>query len=386
MIIAQKNPLTHPLWGLGFRPFFLLGSALASGLMLIWLAVLSGWLLPPYPNAILWHAHEMIFGFTHAIIVGFLLTATQNWTGIPGLRGQALKALTLLWLSARILPFLGVPLWAAALVDLAFAPAALWALKPHLLHPEQKRNRIFIVLLTCFLGANLMIQFSLVGWYHDLAAYGTRLALGVILMMIILITGRVIPFFNGKVVENSRLLKHPVLEKGVLGSSLLFFLSYVFLTPNHFILRVLAGGVGAIHLLRWGLWHPEQTWRSPILAVLYLGYAWLIVGFGLLVAGYAPQALHAWTVGAIGGLIYGMVTRVSLGHTGRPIRASLGMICGYTLINLAVVIRVLFPLGLPTQYMTWVKTSGVLWLAAFALLVVELYPLLTQTRPDGKEG
>lgn len=386
---AQKNSLEPavPLWALGFRPFFLFGACAAVILMALWLWVLNGH--PLQTITPLWHAHEMIFGFGTAIAAGFLLTASQNWSGIRGVHGTHLLTLTALWLSGRIVLLLPWP-WLAAGVDLLFLPLLFVRLWPYLSTEKQKRNRVFLGLFGLQFIGNLLYHLELIGTGLTLARPGLYLALHVFLLMIVVIGGRVIPAFTRNAIPNAHVTSWPWLEKTGFALALGWLLAEL-IWPNSQPGRWLALVTALAQGLRlWG-WRPWQTWRNPLLLILPTGYAWLVVGFLLrgLPLTWAPPlsaATHAFTAGALGVMMHGMMTRVSLGHTGRTLKASHSMVIGYLLLNLGALLRVGVPWLLPSWSLQGMLWAGLLWIIAFGLYIRECTPLLISPRPDGKAG
>jgi len=381
----------HPaLWGLGFRPFFLLASGWAAATLLIWVTAYAlGWQVPLQIDPLNWHAHEMVYGFGVGIIVGFLLTATQNWTGIRGVNGGRLQLVVAIWCIGRLGFFLVfLPAWCGPLMDLAFVPVALWSLWPYLARRNQRRNHVFLLHFVLMFAGNLMFH----GWFPgtDLTRRGLLMGLMVEILILVLIGGRVIPFFTSRAVEAARVTRHPNLEWASHGSAWLLGIVWV-IDERHMLMPWVALVAMLVHAARLALWHPFQSRRIPILWILHLGYAWLVLAFGLTaLAGWGliarPLALHALTVGPLSVLIYGMVSRVSLGHTGRVIRASPLMTVGYVLVNAAFLLRVFMPIVRPSEYRLAVILSGSAWAVAFVLLVAALLPILTSPRPDGKPG
>lgn len=386
----NPDPMTArsaPLWALGFRPFFLLGGSAAALLLTLWLWVLSGHALAPLTP--LWHAHEMLFGFGAAIAAGFLLTASQNWSGIRGIHGRRLQALAGLWLAGRFALLLPWPALAAGL-DLLFLPALLLGLWPYLSLKKQKRNRVFLVLFGLLTTGNLLYHLELTGLGPSLARAGIYLALHVFLLMMLVIAGRVIPAFTRNAMPDARVASWPWLEKTGFALAGLWLVSELF-WPQSGPGRWLALIVGLSQLLRLLGWRPWQTWRNPLLLILPTGYAWLVIGFVLrgLPPAWAPPlsvATHTFTAGAMGVLMHGMMTRVSLGHTGRPLKASPLMAAGYLLLNLAAALRVGVPWLLPAQSQHGLLGAGSLWVLAFGLYLRECAPMLLSPRPDGKAG
>lgn len=379
-------------WNLGFRPFFLLGAIWSCVHMILWIAFQSGGLDLHLSDPVLWHSHEMIFGFASAIVAGFLLTASQNWTGIRGVYGSKLMALVGLWSIARALSIVsGFFPTLYTIVDLFFYPALAWFLKPYLWQSSQKRNQIFFVLFFILTLANFSAHAINFGIAPLIPSRSLMiLSMYAIIMMIGLIGGRVIPFFTGNAIPNANPHKHPWIETlslpcmAVAAISVTFW-EFSFITSGFCFLA------GLIHLIRWLLWKPWNSKKLPILLILYVGYAWIPIGFLLRALSSLSILLpslstHAFTAGAIGIMIYAMITRVSLGHSGRPIHASRPVLAGYVLITLSATFRVFGPWLLPQHTLRSIELSGLMWFVAFALFVIEYTPILTRPRVDGKDG
>ncbi len=393
--MATASPLarlwSHPLLALGFRPFFLGAGVLALLAMLVWLARLWG-LLPGdgYLGGTAWHAHEMLFGYVGAVIAGFLLTAARNWTGIATPTGAWLGALVLLWLAARLGPLLSLPHGLIALLDLAFFPALALALIPPLWRGKNKVNRAFLALLAAMTLANLLVHAQALGLTAATASRGSRLMLDLTLLTLWLVAGRIMPFFTQSAIPGSKPRTRPWVETGtfVLAPAIaLLNLTWPASPVSGALLLILA----AIQAIRLGGWHHPLAWRNPILAVLYAGYLWLILGLaldGLAALGLLPPfpALHALTAGGIGVFTLGMLARVTLGHTGRDMRASLATSLAFLIINLAALVRVFPPLLWPRHYSLWLGMAGGLWVLAFALFLGIYGPMLARPRVDGRPG
>jgi uncharacterized protein involved in response to NO len=376
---------------LGFRPFFLGAGVLALLAMLVWLARLWG-LLPGdgYLGGTAWHAHEMLFGYVGAVIAGFLLTAARNWTGIATPTGAWLGALVLLWLTARLGPLLSLPHGLIAILDLAFFPALALALIPPLWRGKNKVNRAFLALLAAMTLANLLVHAQALGLTAATASRGSRLMLDLALLTLWLVAGRIMPFFTQSAIPGSKPRTRPWVETGtfVLAPAIaLLNLTWPASPVNGVLLLILA----AIQAIRLGGWHHPLAWRNPMLAVLYAGYLWLILGLaldGLAALGLLPPfpALHALTAGGIGVFTLGMLARVTLGHTGRDMRASLATSLAFLIINLAALVRVFPPLLWPRHYSLWLGMAGGLWVLAFALFLGIYGPMLARPRVDGRPG
>lgn len=311
------------LWALGFRPFFLLGLLGAFLLMTIWvLNYPHNVIVFQYFDPVSWHAHEMVFGFAMAVVVGFILTAYQNWANMPGVKGPKLILIAALWIFARILlAWPVVPKWLIAGIDLAFLPIVTLFLYPYLGRPEQRRNFIFIILLTLMSLANLAMHLGPLGFLPGFEIRGAHLGVYIIVLMIVVIGGRVIPFFTDRVVANYKKPDKKWVDSVAVGSfSGCGIVSVIW--PQSLILGVFTGVTALLHLFRWFLWHDARIWRIQILWILYIGYMWLIIGLALTAAACFTLvpfsvATHAFTAGAIGTMIIGMISRVALGHTGR---------------------------------------------------------------------
>lgn len=377
------------LWQLGFRPFYLLASGFGALSIGLWALQFTGWLPLAYLPSPLWHAHEMLFGFTLAVVVGFLLTAGSNWTGRPTLRGGPLAALALLWLAGRVLVLTPFG-WAAALANTGFPLAAALALAIPFVAAGNRRNYFFVALLVLLGAATLAVHLGLLGLAVLPAWLGIQVALDVVLFILAVMGGRVIPMFTNNGVPGAGAQRHPIVEKLALGSVLALLAADTLPLPAG-VPALLAAAAGAAHLARWVLWRPWNTLRTPLVWVLHLAYAWIPAHLLLRAAAsagwIAPSlAVHALTTGAIGGLVIGMMTRTARGHTARPLRADGWDVACYLLVLAAAAVRVLLPLAAPTWLLEAVIASGTLWSAGFGLYAVRYAPFLTRPRLDGKPG
>lgn len=381
------------LFALGFRPFFLMAGIFAVILMALWAgAFVTNRPLTTYYGMTGWHSHEMIFGYACAVIAGFLLTAVRNWTGMETAKGPPLAGLSALWLAGRIMPFFpgGLPPWLIALVDLLFLPALALSLAIPLVRGGQKRNLFFIPLLGAFALADLLVHLELFGFAYGSARAGNFLALDLIILLIVIMGGRVIPFFTERALSGVSPRKWQWLEWSSIASVIAFMLAELFL-PGSIPAGVMAGLAAASNGLRLAGWYTKRFWAVPLLWVLHLGYAWVVVGFCLKTLAVLdlvpPQlTLHAFTVGGIGVLTLGMMARVSLGHTGRPLKAAGPVAFAFALINLAAVLRGIVPIIFPYWLLQLVALSGGLWILSFLIFVVIYTPILISPRVDGGLG
>lgn len=377
---------------LGFRPFFLLAGLSATLLMLTWS---WGWnhafAVGNYYGHLGWHAHEMLFGYAVAVVAGFLLTAVRNWTGVDTLTGTPLAGLALLWLAARLLPGVpGVPGALLAAVDLAFLPLLAVSLFGPLWRSENRVNRVFPFLLLGMAAANLLVHLQALGLAAATAGPGTTLVLNLLMLLIVLVGGRVLPFFTSRAVAGAAPVTRAWLESATFASlGALTLLQLAGDWPA--ISASLCVTVALTQFLRLAGWWHRGILRVPLLWVLHSAYLWLVVGFllrGMAELDLLPAslALHAQTAGAIGVFTLGMMARVSLGHTGRPLTASRALLAAFVTLNLAVLIRVFGPLAAPLALGNWLLAAGLLWSMSFLLFLFGFVPILVRPRVDGRPG
>jgi uncharacterized protein involved in response to NO len=388
----QNQPGVWPhVFGAGYRPFFLLAAISAALMVPIWLARMNG-NLPSYGYfyGVHWHMHELLFGYTVAVIAGFLLTAVPNWTGQPGIKNRNLALLVALWLIGRLilLPPTPLPVVVIALTDMAFLPALGIAIARPLLRGGQLRNAMFLFLIGLLTLANLCFHLEVADVTRDGAALGLRLGLGVILLIIVIIGGRIIPGFT----RNGVLAKFPdapakirswsAIETLSLLSAACFVPFYVAFPfhPATAGLALAVAGFNAVRFLGWDSW---STRNIPLLWILHLGYLWLIIGFALLgLSILQPEiatsaGIHALTAGSIGTMTLGMMSRVALGHSGRPLETSSTTVVAYLLLTAAAIVRVYAALD-PNWYSLALSIAGGCWSAAFVLYLKAYWEILTE--------
>lgn len=385
----RAAPKGFALFALGFRPFYLLASVFAVLSVPLWALQFSGLLGHAYLAGPMWHAHEMLFGFTLAVIVGFLFTAGRNWTNQPTPTGWTLAALAALWIAARVLVL--TP-WATAamLANVAFPLAAAVALAIPFVKARNRRNYFFVALLGAFSIAAAVVHLSAMGITAVPASRALQTGLDMVLFIVAVMGGRVIPMFTNNGVTGAAATRTPAVEKAALGSVLALLVADALTLPDG-LLAAIAAVACIAHAWRWTLWQPWRTWRVPLLWVLHLAYFWLPLHLALRAAAAlglvaASFATHALTVGAIGGLVIGMMTRTARGHTGRPLRADRFETAAYALVLLAAVVRVALPLVAPALTVDAVVASAALWSTGFAIYAVRYWPVLTRPRLDGRPG
>jgi uncharacterized protein involved in response to NO len=386
---GPTTPRGFALWALGFRPFYLLASVFAALSIALWAIQFAGWMDTAYLQGPAWHAHEMLFGFTLAVVTGFLFTAGRNWTGQPTPTGLPLALLALLWLAGRAL-VLTPWSWAAAIVNVSFTLSVAVALARPLLASRNRRNYFFIALLVVMAAAQLAFHLVQLGVLRWPAWAGLQLGLNVLLLIMAVMTGRVLPMFTNNGVPGAGARASPLIEQLAVGLLIALLAFDALQLSGHFI-GVLALAAGATHLARWVLWKPWRTLRAPLVWVLHAAYVWIpahLLLRALAAWGWMPAsaAIHALVVGAAGGLIIGMMTRTALGHTARPLRAGQLEVACYLLVLGAAPVRVFVPLAAPDWTAHAVLLSALLWSAGFALYAIGYGALLTRPRLDGKPG
>ncbi|MFK5986933.1 MAG: NnrS family protein [Pseudomonadota bacterium] len=388
--LENNNQPKFALFNLGFRPFFLFATFSAIILIALWVANFSGWIkLSGYYQFIDWHSHEMLFAYSFAVIAGFLLTAVTNWTGLKTIEKTPLAMLSVLWLVARFLPFFAIDgIW-IALCDLLFSLLVALGVAIPIIRSKQKHNLIIVAVLLLLTLANLLVHLQHLGYSQTLAS-GNALAIYSILMILTVVTGRVVPFFTRIVIQYDMPKVNPLLEKFLIAQLLLMAIVDMFSLPSIVMFIVAITGAMA-HILRVKPWFDRRLLATPILWVLYAGYLWLIIGFimhALAAINLITSniAIHAWTIGAIGLLTYGMMARVSLGHTGRDMVISKLVVAGFVLIFMAAIVRVFLPIVFADSYLFWVQLSGLLWIVAFILFAYVYSMMYLQPRVDGRSG
>jgi len=386
---SGARPARFALWALGFRPFYLVASVFAALSIPLWVAQYSGWITAPYLRGPILHGHEMLFGYTLAVIAGFLFTAGRNWTGQPTPTGALLVAFVLLWVAGRILVFTPFAT-AAAVVNASFPLAVAVGLGVPLAKSRNRRNYFFVALLLAFAATAVALHLSYVGVLPWPELLSLQTGLDLALFILAVMGGRVIPMFTNNGIPGTQAARRPVVEKLALGSILALIAADVLQVPAPMIagLSLIAA---LAHAVRLGLWQPWRTLGTPLVWVLHAAYAWIVVylvlrGISALDLAAEPLAVHALTIGGIGGMTIGMITRTARGHTGRPLVADRFEIGCYALIQAAAVIRVFGGLLLPHGYRWTVIASGICWSIAFAVYAVRYWPILSRPRIDGRSG
>ncbi len=385
------------LFAYGFRPHFLLAGLAALILIPLWALSFvagtplgSGW--PPS----LWHGHEMLFGFITCAIAGFLLTAVPSWTGQKGYAGAPLVALALVWLIARVMilsSWLWPPILTAA-ADLAFLPL-LTVLVVVPLARQRNRNTPLLLVLGMLWLTNLAFHIAVIRSDPPLARHALMLGIDIVLILVTIIGGRIVPAFTASALRQqgvpSALPSRLVLTVMAVGIMVLIAVGDAF-WPETRIAGVLAGIAAVVQGLRLLQWRSLRTLRQPIVWILHLAYAWLPVGLCLkaavLLGGYSIGAfwLHALTIGTLATMITAVMTRASLGHTGRALVVHPLTTVGYVMLAAAAIVRVFGLTALRLSYPQVVFLAASFWTISFALFVGVYAPILCGPRADGKPG
>ena len=394
-VIDRRQALTiMPLFRLGFRPFFLLGSLLAMIAIPLWIMALDGWFVGWQPTGgwLAWHRHELIFAFAAAIIAGFLLTAVQTWTGVPGLSGRALMALTLLWVAARIAWLLPLPIEFIVVLDGLFLPLVAAQMARSVWPLRQVRNYPLVVMLTLMAIANGVTLYGIASANDMLQRQATVGGVWFVAAIMTMIGGRVIPFFTQRgLLRKEGVTAWPKLDWFLLLGTALVAIVLMLgwgLKPSVWVGLVFAGlAVG--QLIRTLRWYDSGIWSVPLLWSLHIAYAWIGVACAAMalwnfeVFANMSLAVHALTVGAMGGLILSMIARVTLGHTGRQLLPPKSMTLAFILFNLGALARVIL---VDWAYKPGLWVAAVCWGLSFALYLWSYAPMLWQARVDGHPG
>ena len=389
--------MAKAMWGYGFRPFVLGAGALAA-LLIPWWAGALAWGLPletAWPPS-LWHGHEMLYGFIGAAIAGFLLTAVPSWTGERGFAGWPLILLATLWALGRAVvatSSLWPMPWVAAL-DLSFVPGLIVLLVPPLAR-ARSRNTPLLAVLAAFWATDVAFYWGL--WHGNVrfAEHSLFIGIDIVLVLVTVIGGRIVPAFTSAALRQRGILSPvrsaraltPLAVGAMLGVTLIDLWK-----PESAVAGRAAALAALVQFIRLAQWQSTRTLRMPIVWVLHLAYLWLPLGLALKAltlltsVTFGQFYLHALTIGAAATMIVAVMTRASLGHTGRPLVVAWPTTCAYGLLTAAAAVRVFGPVLLPTPYPQVVLVAAGLWTLAFVLFLGVYAPILLNPRVDGKPG
>ena len=368
--------MNFPVFADGFRPFFLAASGLAAFHVVAWIAFLTGGGAGPAGwSPLIWHGHEMVFGFASALIAGFLLTAVGNWTGRRVAGPGLIAALLTLWLVPRIgLVWPVLPGWFVQSAAASFFPALTVVVARPIVATRNARNYQVIGVLAALSAAGIAVQL----WPSTAFL---RAAVDVVMVLMTIVGARVIPFFTMRTLPSLGVADPKPFGHVAAGAVVVAVLAG-WIAPGAAWAGWVAAAAGVLVFVRVWRWKPWGTVREPMLWILHLGYLWIGIALLLRATSLPPaSALHAITMGALGCLAIGMMTRVALGHSGRIIRADGWMVTAFVLVAVAVLPRLIYPL-LPFNdggRMSLVA-AAVLWTAGFTLYFVRFVPVMFSRR------
>jgi uncharacterized protein involved in response to NO len=395
--INERKPVPQfALLALGFRPFFSMAGLYGVIAMLLWMLLYL--FAAQIPTATLapmdWHAHEMIFGYAMAVVAGFLLTAVSNWTGVPTWKGWRLGLLVSLWLFARVALLLPVEnaLLLAAGADLFFGIGLIIGVSLPVLQVKMWKQAGILVKLALMFVANLLFYAGAMGYMETGTHIGLYLGIYMILALLFMMMRRVLPFFIERGAGDGF---KPRNRQWLDISSIVLFVLWV-LVDLFVISSVLLAGLSlllfGLHLVRLRDWHTPAIWKVPLLWSLYSAYITLAIAFLLKALSawslISPSlALHAFAVGGIGLMTLGMMSRVTLGHTGRDIfTPPKGLAAVFVLLLLGLLFRVMMPIIAVRDYTLWIGISQILWMTSFIGFSIIYLPQLVHARVDGRPG
>ena len=382
--------MESPILQNSFRSFFIVAGIWATLTVPFWILNYFGLLIVADNfDILLWHQHEMLYGFIAAAITGFILTAIPNWTGRLPIKNKPLGFLVFLWIVGRI-GFLTITIFdvkVTALMDLPFLIVLVLVILREIVSGKNWRNLPVIILISLFTLGNILVHLQLLDVIES-AELGIRLSIFVLSILLALIGGRIVPSFTRNWLSQNQVNRFPsgagIFDKVCLVSLVVFVVAQI-ITPYHqltSLLALLAGLLHGIRLIRWKVW---LTLSEPLIWILHVGYMWLSVALVLIgLAGltdFVPytSSYHALTIGAFSTMILGVMTRVSLGHTGRTLKATFGTTTIYVFITIASVLRVSESFLNDSRNLI-LSFSGIFWTLSFALFVFIYFPILTQPR------
>lgn len=371
-------------WSYGFRPFFMSAGLFAGVAIPVWVLMVTGaenvaFFYPPRD----WHVHEMVFGFLPCVITGFLLTAIPNWTERPPVRGLPLILLLTLWLAGRVviaLPWF--PSFVVAMVDGAFLVVVAGIVWREILAGKAWDRLPMGILISLYAGANLLFHALFLN--HGATDLAERMALTLIMVLLALIGGKITPSFTEDFLVEEGVIKQPVLFSRFDGLSILLVVVAGILwmiNLNSTVTGVAFVAAGVIHLIRLSRWYGWFTWREPLILILHVGYGWLAMSFLILggamlgVGLNVEEAMHVLTTGAVGVMTLAVITRASLGHTGRIKHAGPLTVMIYLLVNLGAMLRVFGP-SLPLSGDVMMSLAAGCWSGAYLLFIAGYGPIL----------
>jgi uncharacterized protein involved in response to NO len=335
-------------------------------------------------DPISWHMHEMLFGYAAAVICGFLLTAAQNWTGLKTLKGGTLQAMVVLWVLGRIGMVLGDSsnLW---MFDLLFFPALAIVILRTLLKAGNKKNLPIVLILVLFSFVNIAFHLSVLGFLDYYTNSIIYFGLGVLSLLMMLMSSRIIFAFTRNARPDLLVVNRELLDI-LFNLLVVVFIGTLLIFGQGPIVTLSGVGLFCAGIARLEGWKMHKVFDTPLLFILHLGFFWIMVGVGLIALNPLVDmdliiyAVHAITIGGLGSLTLGMMTRSTLGHTGRTLKESNLTFVLYVLINLSAFVRIFPDMVWPEFHQSYVYYSALFWALAFLLFIIEYTPMLTKKR------
>jgi uncharacterized protein involved in response to NO len=372
---------------LGFRTFYSLASIFAIVAIILWLSAFAGFASTgAYLPGVVWHSHDMLFGFAIAVISGFLLTAVRNWTGLPTPTGAVLAMMAALWLAARILIVTG-PAAIAALVDVMFLPVLAIAIAGPILRSKNKRNYKVLAIILMLAVSHGVYHLASLGYTEAwLARTSLFVSIDILIILMAIVGGRVIPAFTRNAIPSATSRHEPWVEVITFASMILVVVVTSlagFWVPPPIFMALLLIIAAASHATRLVLWDPVKTIHDPLLWMLPAAYSWIPFAFllrALAAMNIIPAGawIHAMTMGAVSALMLAMMMRSSLGHTGRKLVASKADMAAFLLLQVAAIVRVIASIVAGETYQQWIVASGLIWALAFLVFVTRYLPMLSR--------
>ncbi|CEO40820.1 NnrS family protein [Photobacterium kishitanii] len=392
---AQEEKIP-PIFRLAFRPFFIGAAVYAVVSIALWGLFWSGnthisQLM--YGNPLWWHSHEMLFGFAGAVIVGFLLTAVQTWTGQTGVKGAKLAFLFSLWLIARLGLIFSTPSYLWMIVDCAWIVVATIFLAIPIIRVKQWRNVFFIPVLMMFTLLNVKYHLMVLKVIPDDLKATALATLTIIAAVVLVVGGRVIPFFTSRGTKTATITRISVIEYAALIP--IWILLIVTIYPgvvSSSLLAIVYIIAAVTNLIRFCRWRSNKAIRVPLLWSLHAAYLSLILGLAWLGGSYLNNnmsstiGIHLIAIGGIGAMILAMMARVSLGHTGRKLQVGRWMTIAFMSLFGSLLTRTLLVVLMPISVLDAYVISAILWVIAFTIFTVIYFPVLTRARVDGHPG
>jgi uncharacterized protein involved in response to NO len=372
----------------GFRPFFLAAGLWAAFGILLWLPQYLGQLtIPTYFGALDWHIHEMLYGYVAAAIAGFLLTAIPNWTGRLPVSGGSLAGLTLLWLAGRIAVLFSAEIGGtlAAAIDVAFLLTLAVVIAREIVAGKNWRNLRVLTVVGVLIVGNVVFHVEVLR--TGAADYGIRIGIAAVILLVSLVGGRIVPSFTANWLKRNNPGRLPVpfarFDAMTIAASALALLLWV-AAPARPLTGAVMIAAGVLQAVRLSRWAGDRTVADRLVLVLHVGYGFVPLGFLLIGAsawaGAMPPSagIHAWTAGAIGLMTLAVMTRATLGHTGRPLEAGPATQAIYALVLVAALLRIA---AVFTGSTLMLEAAGFAWIAGFCCFVWLYAPLMALRKP-----